>query len=271
MIRFAHLINPVSARPPSDLCVAQPITFETMRRARERLTPGISVELLAAVYPEDREMVPEGFEVRRYLDRSVLDLHDFQVPRKLPLLADLLQSLHNHSSADWLVFTNSDIALMPYFYSSLQSVIRDGYDAFVINRRTISACWTSISQIPMMYADVGEPHVGYDCFVFHRDLFKEFNLRDVCVGAAWVGRTLLANMVACSNRFREYRDLHLTFHLGDNRSWRNPHLMDYTRHNQEVYFRIFPELEKKSKRLRHPVWRSYLVDTGETRQFPDFD
>lgn len=270
-MRFTHLINPVVAQPPSDLCVAQPITFETMRRARECAASGISVELVAAVYPEDRDMVPAGFDATKHLDRSVLDLHDFQIPRKLPFLSDLLGSLHDHSAADWLVFTNSDIALMPYFYTTLHSIIREGYDAFVINRRTISTCWTSISQIPMMYADVGEPHVGYDCFVFHRDLFSKFNLGDVCVGAAWVGRTLLANMVAFSSRFREYRNLHLTFHLGDNRSWRNPQLMDYTRYNQEIYFRIFPELAGKSKRLRHPVWRSYLVDTAENRRFPEFD
>ena len=35
MNSIAHIIHPVMVKPPSDLIIAQPVTFETMRIARE--------------------------------------------------------------------------------------------------------------------------------------------------------------------------------------------------------------------------------------------
>jgi hypothetical protein len=39
MIRMAHMVNPVLVNPSSDLHVAQPVTFESMRRVRTWVTP----------------------------------------------------------------------------------------------------------------------------------------------------------------------------------------------------------------------------------------
>lgn len=270
-MRIAHLINPVNTGPGSDLLEAQPVTFETMRRAREASESDISVELLATGYPEDRPVFPADFIVTKDLKHSVLDKGSFRVPRKLPLLRDLVNRLYEGSPAEWLVFTNSDIAVMPGFYSGLSSIIREGYDAFVVNRRTVSSRWTKIVDIPRMQAEVGEPHKGYDCFVFPREMAPEFRLGDVCVGAPWVGRVLLANLVARARKFREFRNLHLTFHLGNDKSWRNPLLRDYQDHNWAEYMKVFPELEADSPRFRDPLWRSYLINAGKQRHFPEFD
>ena len=270
-MRIAHLINPVNTGPGSDLLAAQPITFETMRRARAASRPEIPVDLLVTGYPEDRPVFPEDFTVTEDLDRSVLNTGAFQVPRKLPLLKDLLKRLYEGSTAEWLVFTNSDIAVMPGFYSGLAALIVEGYDAFVVNRRTIPSRWTKIGDIPRMQAEVGEPHKGYDCFIFSREMALEFQLGDVCVGAPWVGRVLLANLVARARRFREFRNLHLTFHLGNDKSWRNPLLRDYQDHNWKEYMKIFPDLEAGAPRFRDPLWRSYLTNAGKQRDFPEFD
>src|SRR4051794_565630 len=67
-MKFAHVVNPVRVDPSSDLFVAQPITFESMRIARENAGPALDVELFAAFYPEDADHVPVGFRRLRTLD-----------------------------------------------------------------------------------------------------------------------------------------------------------------------------------------------------------
>ena len=48
MLTLAHIVNPVTVSERSDLFVAQPVTFETMRRAREAARPEVEVALLTA-------------------------------------------------------------------------------------------------------------------------------------------------------------------------------------------------------------------------------
>ena len=60
--RIAHIINPVSLAASSDLALAQPITFESMRIAQRQAIGRIPVDLLAVGYPEDQPMMPEGFQ-----------------------------------------------------------------------------------------------------------------------------------------------------------------------------------------------------------------
>jgi hypothetical protein len=186
------------------------------------------------------------------------------VKRKLPLISDILETLYESCRADYLVYTNVDIALMPYFYSTVVCLLQKGYDAFAINRRTIAEA----GQLPLMFAALGESHKGYDCFVFRRDMYPRFRLGSICVGAAWVGRALLANLVAWSTRFAEFRDFHVTFHIGDAQTWRDSRFSDYQEHNRQEYMTIFSHLEA-ARGVFDPQTRSYLLDTGTARQMPD--
>ena len=108
---------------------------------------------------------------------------------------------------------------MPSFYLVVSGMIDEGIDAFVINRRTITDRYTEPSDIPLMYAQAGEPHPGHDCFVYRRDAYPNYLLGRVCVGAPWVGRVLLLNLIAFADRFEEFKDLHATFHIGDAQVW----------------------------------------------------
>jgi hypothetical protein len=54
---------------------------------------------------------------------------------------------------------------------------------------------------------------------------------------------LLANMEAYGNRFREFKDEHLTFHIGDERNWLNPVFADYDRHNTRELLQILEAIE----------------------------
>ena len=246
MLRIAHIVNPVQVQLPSDLAVAQPITFEAMRIAQKQAEGQVAVELMAVGYAEDKPMMPADFQILPMLTRSVLDMATFRKQRKLPLLKDILDRLYGSSEADVLIYTNVDIGLQPDFYLSVQEIIDQGFDAFVINRRTISNKHTHPEELPLMWDEAGEPHRGWDCFVFQRDLYPQFVLGDVCVGATRVGLALLANLLAYGRCFFEFRDAQLTFHIGDERRWNNPAFADYDAHNTHELMEILSYLEEET-------------------------
>lgn len=246
MRTIGHIINPVIVGKSSDLFVAQPITFETMKRARDFARGQVEVTLLTAQYPEDRPLVPEGFRMTPDLDRSVLDFGTFRKPRKLPLLVDIVDRLYAASDAEYLIYTNVDIALMPHFYVTVNQIIEAGYDAFVINRRSITDQFQTIAEIPLMYAEVGRPHVGHDCFVFRREVYPKYKLGAVCIGATWYGRAFLWNLVCQAKNFREFKDHHMTFHIGAGsyESWQVDEYTDYRAHNISELLKVLAELER---------------------------
>jgi hypothetical protein len=182
---IGHIINPVIVDKSSDLYRAQPITFETMRIARDLALDLVEVSLLTAEYPEDRALVPEWFQPTPDLERSILDIGTFRKERRLPLLVDILNRLYTAApDADYLIYTNVDIGLMPYFYTAVKHMTEIGYDAFVINRRTIGKEHYDVQKLDLMYCEIGEKHPGYDCFVFKKSLYPTFKLGTACVGAA---------------------------------------------------------------------------------------
>jgi hypothetical protein len=245
MPEIAHIINPVKADKNSDLFLAQPITFETMRIARDFARGDPRVHFFSAQFMEDRPAVPQGFTPTADLERSVLDTAAFSKARKLPLIKDVLRRLYEATSADYLIYTNVDIALQPYFYRSVRSLIAAGYDAFVINRRTIPDRYRTVEEIPSMWAEAGEPHPGWDCFVFARPLFPRFELGDACLGAGWIGRVMITNMACLARQFQIFPDLHLTFHIGNKQVWKSADAAESLNHNKEECRKILMEFEKK--------------------------
>jgi hypothetical protein len=221
-------------------------------------------------HDEERIQLPDCFIRVPDLCRSVQDIKTFKISRKLPLIKDILDALAEAAGcADYLIYTNVDIGLQPYFYCSVARMVEQGCDAFVINRRTIPDRYHHFGQIPLMYAEVGESHPGYDCFVFRRDAYRKFKLGTICVGTAGIGRALLANMVAYSTRFKEFKNKHLTFHIGDSMSWRQDEYHDYFQENWNEYLALFKQIETERGEF-DPLLRSYLLDTGSKRQFPGF-
>ncbi|MDY0296437.1 MAG: hypothetical protein RB296_03880 [Acidobacteriota bacterium] len=271
MIRFVHGINLVDAPPDSELGSAQAIALETIRCARDFAAGEVKVDVVCVPDPGWSGEIPADWHLTAPLKRTVSDLHRFSRPRRLPLLTDILERIHAGIAADFMIFTNADIALLPFFYLSLARLAENGYDAMVINRRTIPDYPRVSDAIPLMAAEIGGPHPGYDCFVFEHRTFPFFRLGRVCMGSAWVGRTLLVNLLCHARRFAEFRDYHLTFHLGDDQTWRNEEYADYQQYNHEEFLRIFNELEPSCSRLASPDWRSYCLDTGGKRNFPFFE
>ncbi len=233
-IHIGHIIHPVVVATGSDLIPAQPITFETMDIARNFAKESMDVKLYAVQYAdEERLPLTKSFIRTRDLTRSVGDVAFFRKPRKLALIKDILDRLYESTHADYLIYTNVDIALQPFFYRVVGKIIEQGYDAFIINRRTIPGHYKNTEDIPLMCAEIGETHPGWDCFIFKRDLYPRFMLGQACIGTDWIGRMMIANMASIAKRFKVFKELQMTFHVGDDRIWTNDDFSDYAAHNKE--------------------------------------
>lgn len=244
MRTIAHIVNPVVVDETSDLFIAQPITFRTMETARWTARERINVGLFTAQYAEDRPLIPKSFVSTPDLTRSVMDVATFRHARKLPLLRDVLDRLYEATDAEYLIYTNVDIGLVPAFYVAVDTFIDEGHDAFTINRRTISDRFRSIREIPQMYREIleGQPHPGNDCFVFRRDAYPKYELGNVCLGMNWVGKTLLNSMAHHARSFKKYADPQITFHIGDRRDWHSKQWNDYRDHNTREMTRTYFQL-----------------------------
>jgi hypothetical protein len=171
----------------------------------------------------------------------VLDVGKFSIPKKLPLIKDILDCATTASDTEYIIYSNVDIGVMPHFYLSLGSIIREGWDAFMITRRTLSKDYTGLSQLWRMYADIGDRHSGNDCFVFRREDYAHYDLGDACIGARGFAKVLGINLIIHAKRFQHFKNLHLTFHIGDDRSWDHDKWADYSMHNRNVMRRLLLE------------------------------
>jgi hypothetical protein len=256
MRKLAHIVTPVIVPENSDLFLAQPITLETMRMARRfaEQNRGPGVTLYSAHFADGAALAPEDFVHTPLLERSTLDLKEFKIPLPLPLIADILGRLYTAAAdADYLIYTNVDIGLLPNFYVTVDRLIERGYDAFTINPRWIPGHYTDLADIPIMWAEGDKFRQGWDCFVFRRDAFPSFILGDVCLGVVNIGRALILNLLMTAQNFAEFTDLHLTFHIGNDSGWKRSPMEDYAAHNLAVVHRLLDSLKARNALSIHPV------------------
>lgn len=195
---------------------------------------GGETKLIHIQSAEDSDLTPDGFTRSANLARDARTLGDFAVPRPLPLLFDVLDRLAEQTPADgFMLFTNADICLKPQFYRAVRELLGNGFDALVINRRTVSSDHAFAKSSVLAEAEPGLPHPGYDCFVFRRDHYDHFVRNNALIGIPGVARGLLFNMIAHAERMLILRNVALTYHFGDDRTWRSPELEDYAAFNTE--------------------------------------
>ena len=185
-----------------------------MIHSKELAQDKIDIELWTAQYSEDRNMVPEGFFATRDLDRSVQDYGTFEKQMKLPLIGDIIQRLYESTEAEYLIYTNVDIGVYPDFYSKVNEFIESGLDAFIINRRRLSAEFTKVEDLTKIYQEIGKSHPGFDCFVFKRDLVPKMRFEKICIGVPFIGITFAQNLFALADKFHLFEKEILTFHIG---------------------------------------------------------
>jgi hypothetical protein len=247
MTSIAHVVNPVIVSSKSDLYHAQPVTFESMRRAKAYASGIVDVELFSVQYKEDHQIVPSYIYKTEDLTSSILDFTKSAKKRKLPLIKDILQRVLNASESEYVIYTNVDISLLPNFYTLVDALIKKSTcrnSSFVINRRVISDNWISVDDIELMYAQVGLIHPGYDCFIFSREVISKFDFGNTCIGANWIGRVILANLIAYTDNCTIHTDYHITFHIGEAGEWMSGDYNQFDDHNKHQLIAILDRLLK---------------------------
>jgi hypothetical protein len=249
---IAHIVNPFKASEASDLFVAQPITFESMLRAKSNAKEVVNVELWTACFEEDKSVAPSSFNNTPFLTRSVLDTFSFQKEMKLPLIGDILERLYASSQADYFIYTNVDIGLYPDFYVRVNALINEGYDACIINRRRLPEIYDSTEDLDRIYKDYGKSHPGFDCFVFSRKMFPKFQLSDVCIGVPFIGITLAQNVFCFANEYTIVEDENLTFHIGME-IYKKRAPRDYFKYNRKEFWKAMHllKVEHHATKLPH--------------------
>jgi hypothetical protein len=209
--------------------------------AKEFAKAACHVELLCTQYDEDIDVLPSFFTNLGSLHRSVLDVNPQLKIRKLPLIYDILNKAYQNSTADYIIYTNVDIGLQPYFYEFVAQKIAEGHDALVINRRRLKPTYNKIEELPLIYADLGKSHPGFDCFVFHRSLFEKFILGDISVGISFIGVALAHNIFSLAQKPLYVPDALLTFHIG--MDVLVPRSNAFYFHNKKEFFtKVYPQL-----------------------------
>lgn len=212
-VTFVHIINPYWAETGSHAARIQNVTLHALADARKAVR-NCRVELLTSQLPDDNLAISEGFRATPHLHRSVCDLYSFSKQKKYPLIADILNRAFDASDAEFIVYTNMDIIVQPYFYDGLVQLLCDGADALIINRRRIADTGQTAADLPLILAEVGRSHPGFDCFVMHRSLIPKLLLDGVCVGVPFLEASLMYNLLAFSKDCVILEHLHLTTHLG---------------------------------------------------------
>ena len=251
MRSLAHIVNPFIADPASDLYSAQPITFESMLRAKERAANTIAVTLFSAQFKEDCTMVPVGFTATKDLERSVADVAHFEKPLRLPLLADILERLYTESEAEYLVYTNVDIGLYPDFYLKVNEFIDCGHDAFIINRRRLPGTYTHVNELEQIYAEKGQKHPGFDCFVFHRSIYPNLKLGGICIGVPFIEISFSQNLFALAKNFKLFEEEVLTFHIGME-IYKKRAPQEYFKYNQKQFWQLIMQLDPQPDLKKFP-------------------
>jgi hypothetical protein len=245
LLKIAHIVNPVKVAKNNQLFPVQVITFESMKLAKTQ-TNIADLELIqcCTCYDEDKEVIPPYFQKLSNLTRSVSDINSELEGRKLPLIKDILSKTTEIEKIDFIIYTNVDIALMPFFYDSVYEYIMEGHDFIAINRRRLENKYTSSSELTKMYAELGKSHPGFDCFIFKQSLLEKLHLDGICVGVPFLEVSLLHNLLAFSENPKIIFDKHLSFHIGMNvLGFRKD---SYYRHNRQVYFsKIYPNIKSK--------------------------
>jgi hypothetical protein len=264
-MKIAHIVNLLTPREGSDLVLAQQVTLESLRRAKQAAA-NIDVNLLSAQYAEDRSEVPEWFTPTENLRNSSLDHEQFLDKRKLPSLEEIwMRLLSNSEGADYIIYSNVDIAVKPKFYSRVAELMSEGWEAISITRRTLSSDYSKVEEIDEMFLDEGLPHPGDDCFVIRRDCAGRLKISDAFIGVAWFDKILLINL-AWRTLFKKYYDEHITFHIGDDRTWLNPKAKTVADWNKSLLRNLIVDLEQNyGKAYRNPnVWPHVKTVYGHT-------
>jgi hypothetical protein len=230
-ITIRHVVPLVGPSAPLRLRRVQDVTLDSIERALDYSRNTVIVEVVGAHFIDEPLPTRPWLVGAPVLTTSSSDLSTFKVARRLPLLREVLDGFGASRVADAFIITNTDIGLQPVFYDLVADILRLGYDAFSINRRTVAPVFAPSASV-LAQAAVGRQHPGTDCLVFAPRLLDGVDVGDVLMGVRYVTRTLREEVTARARRHRVFSELHATFHLGDDKLWKDNGLRDYEDFNR---------------------------------------
>ncbi|MAI63942.1 MAG: hypothetical protein CL600_03520 [Alteromonas sp.] len=215
---FYHHVNFVEVGGDSDLSIAQPITLHSFVTATERT---VSAKVKYAVYlvGDEQVFIPNELDhVKLKINETVRSVPSFENCKPLPFLKSLFANIESYRDDDVIIYTNADISVSPDFYDFLSQKFDEGFDALVVNRKTLSRKYAKISDFDEMLKDKGKSHPGFDCFAVQAKYFKKFYFANVLIGVHLIGRVLLWNIAKYCKKIEFIPTSDLTFHIGDDNS-----------------------------------------------------
>lgn len=228
-----------------------PLTVRSMEEAAHFAKSRLNVELFSAQFNEDRKAVPFGWKKTTNLERSMHDKDGLPRLKKLPFIGDILKRLYESTDADFLVYTNADIILTKEFYVHVEALLKKGHDALIINRRRVPYKSYQLDKLDDVFQAKSKSHPGFDCFVFHRELFPKFITGDICIGIPFIGVSLAHNLFAHAQNLLFLDKAFLTYHVGMDVLVK--HQPDYYWHNRNQFFKL----------VKPALWNQW-----DTRKFP---
>ena len=225
-MKIAHVINIFKCDPnhKSYLYHALPITVTSMEESKKHASKkNIKVDLYAAVFKEDVKIVPKSFNKLKFLKKSTDKF--INTNKKLPFIKEIIDNLYSESDADYLIYTNADIGLNKNFYEEVYRLINENkLESLIINRRDNIPKFYEGNRITyfdldLIYKMKGETHLGWDCFIFNRNLVKKLYLDKLFIAYPPWGFMLKLQLELFSKKFYEFKNLFLTFHIGKDESW----------------------------------------------------
>ena len=250
MTTFSHIINPVTREENAELFAAQQITFKSILKARS-YSAEQNVKLYSvSFFGSDLESVPNDFTQLPKLNRRISNIA--QTKKNNPILSDILQSALANCDSEYIVFTNLDIGLMPYFYEAISYYISLGHDAIIINRRRIKSRFNTVNNLEAIYAEAGKTHTGYDCFVIKKTVLQKFIFKNIAIGVPPAGNDVFYNIFAFAEKPVLFTEKHLTFHIGMElyKEWGDKEIY---RHNYKEFYQLLKELKPNLKADHFPA------------------
>lgn len=238
MHSFVHVMPTVPDCGECEISNYQDMTLRSLRIARDYAAQrGISVTLLRTHMVSEPHPLESGFGDTRPLNRSHIDHpgqkrgvhYDDDTPR-LPLLGDILQRGYESSTAEYVVFTNLDIALFPDFYVKANALLNAGPDALQFTRLGVphptdmpevskKGPWRSTDYETIIAMDASrlKHHPGTDCMVLPRAWVPCVEVGQSFLGCAPVGKALWEQLgrlsETCNVKTVGTRYAKFTFHL----------------------------------------------------------
>jgi hypothetical protein len=240
-----HVVNAYDAGTTSEAeCHAAVIA--SMRQAAScAAVDSWGIHFHGVCHADEVDLIPAGFEGHPVISRSIRNDARYSGCKPVPYLFDILAPLRGGEVGEWVVFTNMDIVLQPWFYTSVLEMLDAGFDSLIINRRTQPAEYSGCREW-LLRSEIGVSHPGMDCFVFPRSWIEEFVVSDAVVGAENVMRSLLYNLVCKAKKMAFVTRAMLTLHLGDDRPWLHPPMDSLQDHNAGEALKTWQALSEAS-------------------------